>query len=89
MSFIDSNGSISDPYRNFIHISRYARWIESEGRRETWQETVDRYCNFISTDVIAITKTVSDILINKERINPKKVMRRRIVNLMNKKLSNI
>ena len=47
MSFIDSNGSIADPYRNFIHISRYARWIESENRRETWQETVDRYCNFM------------------------------------------
>jgi ribonucleoside-diphosphate reductase alpha chain len=52
MSFIDSNGSITDPYRNFIHISRYARWIESENRRETWEETVDRYCNFMRDHLV-------------------------------------
>ena len=52
MSFIDSNGSITDPYRNFIHISRYARWIESENRRETWQETVDRYTNFMKDHLV-------------------------------------
>ena len=52
MSFIDSNGSITDPYRNFIHISRYARWVESENRRETWQETVDRYCNFMQDHLV-------------------------------------
>jgi ribonucleoside-diphosphate reductase alpha chain len=52
MSFIDSNGSITDPYRNFIHISRYARWIETENRRETWNETVDRYCNFMKDHLV-------------------------------------
>ena len=31
-------------YKTIIHKSRYARWLEEEGRRETWQETVDRYC---------------------------------------------
>lgn len=30
-------------YQNFIALSRYARWIEEEGRRETWSETVNRY----------------------------------------------
>lgn len=30
-------------YMSFIHTSRYARWIEDEKRRETWEETVDRY----------------------------------------------
>jgi len=30
-------------YQQFVHLSRYARWVESEGRRETWEETVDRY----------------------------------------------
>lgn len=34
------------PYQEFIHKSRYARWIEKEGRRENWDETVDRYINF-------------------------------------------
>ena len=33
-------------YQNFIALSRYAKWIESEGRRETWEETVDRYISF-------------------------------------------
>lgn len=33
-------------YQEFIHQSRYARWREDLGRRETWAETVDRYCQF-------------------------------------------
>lgn len=49
MSFIDSNGSISDPYRNFIAISRYSRWLEDKNRRETWSETVDRYIDFMKS----------------------------------------
>ena len=35
-----------DQYQQFIHKSRYARWLESEGRRETWGETVQRYIDF-------------------------------------------
>ena len=30
-------------YQAFIHKSRYARWLDDEGRRETWGETVSRY----------------------------------------------
>ena len=30
-------------YQNFIHVSRYSRWIEEDQRRETWPETVERY----------------------------------------------
>jgi len=33
-------------YQEYIHMSRYARWIDDKGRRETWEETVDRYCDF-------------------------------------------
>ena len=33
-------------YQQFIHLSRYSRWIESEKRRETWNETVARYFDF-------------------------------------------
>lgn len=47
MSFIDEMGRIIDPYRNFIHLSRYSRWLDDKGRRETWVETVDRYVNFM------------------------------------------
>ena len=32
--------------QKYIHISKYARWIEKEGRRETWDETVTRFINF-------------------------------------------
>jgi len=33
-------------YQEFIHKSRYARWLPEEGRRETWEETVQRYVDF-------------------------------------------
>ena len=35
-----------DQYQQFIHKSRYARWLEAKGRRETWEETVQRYVDF-------------------------------------------
>ena len=38
---------IENPYENFIALSRYARWISDENRRETWGETVDRYFAFM------------------------------------------
>ena len=34
------------PYQEFIHLSRYSRWLPDEGRRETWNETVSRYFDF-------------------------------------------
>ena len=34
-------------YQSFIHKSRYARYLDREGRRETWEETVDRYLTFM------------------------------------------
>ena len=34
-------------YQKFIHKSRYARWIDEENRRETWNETVSRFFNFM------------------------------------------
>jgi ribonucleoside-triphosphate reductase len=30
-------------YQTFIATSRYARWIDSDNRRESWEETVDRF----------------------------------------------
>ncbi len=39
--------SLPTEYQNFIHQSRYARWLEDEQRRETWEETVDRYINYM------------------------------------------
>ena len=39
---------IDNHYENFIALSRYARWLSSENRRESWSETVDRYFNFMT-----------------------------------------
>jgi ribonucleoside-diphosphate reductase alpha chain len=33
-------------YQQFIHLSRYSRWSYDNKRRETWEETVDRYFTF-------------------------------------------
>jgi len=38
---------IENPYENFIALSRYARWMPEDNRRETWGETVDRYFKFM------------------------------------------
>ena len=42
---------IPTDYQNFIAVSRYARWMEEEGRRETWKETVQRYVDYMSEKV--------------------------------------
>ena len=39
-------GKIEDELSTYIHLSKYARWIEKENRRETWDETVDRLINY-------------------------------------------
>tara|TARA_R110002126_G_scaffold158780_1_gene306027 strand:+ start:522 stop:2456 length:1935 start_codon:yes stop_codon:yes gene_type:complete len=33
-------------YQEYIHLSRYSRWDYDKKRRETWDETVDRYFKF-------------------------------------------
>ena len=38
-------------YQRFIALSRYARWIEEENRRETWEETVSRLIEYFSYHV--------------------------------------
>ena len=40
------NNPFSSPYQEFIHRSRYARWIEGEKRRENWDETVARLVDY-------------------------------------------
>ena len=36
-----------NPLGEFVYLRTYARWIETEKRRETWIETVDRYITFM------------------------------------------
>jgi ribonucleoside-diphosphate reductase alpha chain len=42
-SLVDDTGRITDQYRNFIAVSRYARWRDEDNRRESWVETGNRY----------------------------------------------
>ena len=43
-----SNVTLPTYYQQFIHKSRYARWLEDEGRREEWHETVNRYMTYMN-----------------------------------------
>ena len=40
------NNNLPTSYQEFIHLSRYSRWLEDKGRRETWTETIERYFNY-------------------------------------------
>ena len=51
-----NSNTLPTEYQNYIAISRYARWLEKENRRETWQETVDRYVSYMADRYKQITK---------------------------------
>ncbi len=36
-----------NPLAEFVYYRTYAKWVQEEGRRETWIETIDRYMNFM------------------------------------------
>jgi ribonucleoside-diphosphate reductase alpha chain len=40
-----------NPLGEFVYLRTYAKWIEAEGRRETWIETVDRYMAFMKENL--------------------------------------
>ena len=49
MTITQSNKKpLPTPLQEFIHKSRYARWNEQNQRRETWEETVQRYVDYFS-----------------------------------------
>ena len=41
--------ALPTPLQEYVHKSRYARWIDSENRRENWDETVKRYVDYFSS----------------------------------------
>ena len=43
----ESKKYFRNPLSEFVYYRTYSRWIEAEGRRETWIETVDRYMSFM------------------------------------------
>lgn len=55
-------------FEEFIAVSRYARWIESAGRRETWQETVNRWWSYMTNKEPALAERsdIYDAVIDRE-----------------------
>ena len=48
--------------QQYIHSSRYARWLPEKSRRETWDETVDRFINFFDEHLKNTTKgSIEDV----------------------------
>ena len=40
------SNSLPTLYQQFIHLSRYSRFLWDQGRRETWEETIGRFFDF-------------------------------------------
>lgn len=69
MSRLGKDGSLTDPFSNYIATSRYSRWKEDEGRRETWRETVDRYLTHMVSHLEQYDYTPSPELVEEIREN--------------------
>ena len=53
--------SLPSVYQSVIALSRYARYLPNENRRETWEETVDRMVNYLSSKNKGLTKEFKEI----------------------------
>jgi ribonucleoside-diphosphate reductase alpha chain len=53
-------------YQEYIHLSRYSRWLPEHQRRETWVETVDRYFDFFDEHLMDLHKFALDKKIRTE-----------------------
>lgn len=52
-------------YMRFISLSRYARWIPEKGRRETWEETVDRFIdNIVKPKLPSEADSIREAILN-------------------------
>ena len=54
-----ANNYLPTDYQTFIATSRYARWLEDKGRRETWAETVGRY-----VENVVVPKVRDEIIVD-------------------------
>ena len=62
-----ANNYLPTSYQEFIHLSRYSRWLPEKERRETWDETVARYFDFFTEHLselheFKLTKALRDDL---------------------------
>ena len=56
------NNYLPTSYQEFIHLSRYSRWLPEKERRETWDETIARYFDFFTEHL----KETVDFTLTKE-----------------------
>lgn len=47
----ESSTYFNNQLAEFVYYRTYSRWIEEDGRRETWIETVDRYMDFMKENL--------------------------------------
>ena len=47
----ESRKYFRSPLGEFVYYRTYSRWMDEEGRRETWIETVDRYISFMKENL--------------------------------------
>jgi len=47
-----TNVTLPTDYQNFIALSRYARWLSKENRRENWSETITRYLDYMKSHLL-------------------------------------
>ena len=47
-----NNNVLPTDYQTFIGLARYAKWLDKEGRRETFAETVQRYITNVAAPVV-------------------------------------
>jgi hypothetical protein len=67
---------LATPYQQFIHASRYARWLPSLQRREgTWRETVERYLAFMRDRIDLDQETYNALLHGMEHLEVMPSMR--------------
>lgn len=47
----ESKKYFRNPLSEFVYYRTYSRWMDEEGRRETWIETIDRYMSFMKENL--------------------------------------
>ena len=47
----ESKKAFKNPLGEFVYYRTYSRWMDEEGRRETWTETVNRFMSFMKENM--------------------------------------
>ncbi|MDQ5949685.1 MAG: hypothetical protein QG563_191, partial [Patescibacteria group bacterium] len=68
---LESKKYFRNALAELVYYRSYARWIDAEGRRETWIETIDRYMDFMRENIgnklkEAEYKEIREAILNQE-----------------------